>query len=77
MPDRVSPRGAQPAVKLSVHCLELVPDLLLGPALDLPLDRRPSGPNPSETARIPVLRRREVDRVLAVPSALRSSGRHG
>ena len=58
--------------------LELVPDLLLGPAVDLPPDPPSVGPEAErDRADVPVLRRREVDRVLAVPSALRPGGHHG
>ena len=38
LPDRIGRRGTQAAIKLGVQGLELVPDLLLGPAVDLPPD---------------------------------------
>ncbi len=47
--DRVGGRRAQAAVKLGVRRLELVPDLLLGPAGDLAI-RFPSLPKPTEIA---------------------------
>ena len=40
----------QAPVELGVHRLELVPDILLGPAGDLTPDPLPSGPKPSEIA---------------------------
>jgi hypothetical protein len=48
-PDRIPRRRLQPDVELRVQRPELVPDLLLGLARDLPAQPLPSGPKPTET----------------------------
>jgi hypothetical protein len=67
----------QAAVELGVGRLELVPDLGLGPSGDLAPDPLPAGSEanrdrPDEA----VLRRVEVDRILAVTATATCSARH-
>jgi hypothetical protein len=51
----------QATVELSVQCLELVPDVRLGPADDLASDPRPVRPEAErDRPDVPVLRRVEV-----------------
>ena len=70
-PDRVPGERPDPGIQLGVQHLELVPDSLLGPARDLPPKTLPiSGVTERDGPDIPVLRRLEVDRVLAVTPAL-------
>src|SRR6185437_15859676 len=72
LPDRVRRRSMQAAVKLIVDRFELVPDLRLGPAADLapdPLAVRAEADR--DRPDVAVLRRIEVDRVLAVTATAR------
>src|SRR6516164_3288531 len=69
--DRIAHRRSDPGLKLLMQRLELVPDVLLGAAVDLPADPLALGRVAERDGpHVPVLGRREVDRVLAVPSAL-------
>ena len=77
LPDRVRRRGMEVAVKLVVGRFELVPDLGLGPPCDLapdPLAVRPEADR--DRPDVAVLRRVEVDRVLAIPATARCVVRH-
>src|SRR5262249_44373082 len=68
--DRIARRRSDPGLELLVQRLELVPDVLLSPAVDLPADPLALGRVAERDGpHVPVLRRREVDRILAVPPA--------
>ena len=70
--DRVRGRRMQAAVELGVRRLELVSDLRLGPAGDLAPDSFPVRPEADrDRPDVAVLRRVEVDRVLAVTATAR------
>jgi hypothetical protein len=71
-PDRVGRRGAQTAVELGVERLELVPYVLFGAAGDLAPDTLPVRPEAERDGTdAPILRRIEVDRVLAAAATAR------
>src|SRR5262245_50999160 len=77
MTDCVPCRRSDPGVELPVQRPELVPDLLLGPARDLPPDPLAVGGEAErDGAHMPVLGCVEVDRVFAVTSALDVGLRH-
>ncbi len=77
LPDRVGSRRVQATVKLGVRRLQLVPDLGLGPAGDLAPDPLPARPEANrDRPDIAVLRRIEVDRVLAMTTTARCVVRH-
>ena len=68
--DRVSRRGLHASVQLRVECLELVPDLLLGLAGDLPAHAlSASAEADRDRADVPVLVCREVNGIFAMPAA--------
>ena len=70
LPHRVGLRGLNPGVHFLVERLEPVADFLLGLAEDLAPDPLPVGPVAErDRSHVPVLRRSEVDRVLAATAA--------
>jgi len=69
-PDRIPRRRLQTDVELCMQRPELVPDLLLGLARDLPAQALPVRAEADrDRADVPVLVRREVDGIFAMTAA--------